>query len=179
VKRPEAVARQHPESLPAPTLSRIAAPPLLRSSIRQSETGGAEAERQPPAQQQEQPPATAAQDSGQTPEKSPAESRSAAPARSTGPPVTGTVLRWNGNWDQGRAWCPTLIGALTGSALWVLGTLDFRIYVANFANYDRTYGFVAGIIVLLLWLYMSATAILFGGEVAATLEQKAGLDPPR
>lgn len=78
------------------------------------------------------------------------------------------------NRAQGRSWRPTLIGALTGSAVWVLGTLGFRIYVANFANYDRTYGFVAGIIVLLLWLYLSATAILLGGEVAATLEQKVG-----
>lgn len=76
------------------------------------------------------------------------------------------------NRDQGRSWRSTLIGALTGSGLWVLGTLGFRLYVANFANYSRTYGFVAGIIVLLLWLYVSATAILFGGEVAATLEQK-------
>lgn len=78
------------------------------------------------------------------------------------------------NRDQGRAWRPTLIGALTGSGLWVLGTLGFRLYVANFANYSQTYGFVGGIIVLLLWLYMTAIAILFGGEVAATLEQKAG-----
>ena len=56
----------------------------------------------------------------------------------------------------------------------MLGTLGFRLYVANFASYSKTYGFVGGIIVLLLWLYLTAIAILFGGEVAATLEQKAG-----
>lgn len=78
------------------------------------------------------------------------------------------------NRDQGRAWRPNLIGALTGSGLWVLGTLGFRLYVASFASYSQTYGFVGGIIVLLLWLYLTAAAILFGGEVAATLEQKAG-----
>jgi membrane protein len=77
------------------------------------------------------------------------------------------------NRDQGRSWRATLIGALIGSALWVLGTLGFRLYVASFANYSRTYGFIGGIIVLLLWLYLTAAAILFGGEVAATLEQKA------
>lgn len=76
------------------------------------------------------------------------------------------------NREQGRAWRPTLIGAVTGSGLWVLGTLGFRIYVANFANYSQTYGFIGGIIILLLWLYLTAVAILFGGEVAATLEQK-------
>lgn len=80
------------------------------------------------------------------------------------------------NRDQGRAWRPTLIGALVGSGLWVLGTLGFRLYVANFASYSRTYGFVAGIIVLLVWLYLSAAAILLGGEVAATLEQRPGHD---
>lgn len=78
------------------------------------------------------------------------------------------------NRDQGRAWRPTLIGAVTGSGLWVLGTLGFRLYVANFGSYSQTYGFVGGIIVLLLWLYLTAVAILFGGEVAATLEQKGG-----
>lgn len=82
------------------------------------------------------------------------------------------------NREQGRAWRPTLIGALAGSALWVIGTLGFRLYVSNFGSYDRTYGFVAGIIVLLLWLYLSAVAILFGGEVAATLEQKVEPEKP-
>lgn len=78
------------------------------------------------------------------------------------------------NRDQGRSWRTTLIGALVGSGLWVLGTLGFRLYIARFASYSQTYGFVGGIIVLLLWLYVTAIAILFGGEVAATLEQKSG-----
>ena len=76
------------------------------------------------------------------------------------------------NREQGRAWRPNLIGALVGSSVWVLGTLGFRLYVANFADYSRTYGFVGGIVVLLLWLYLTAVAILLGGEVAATLEQE-------
>ncbi len=80
------------------------------------------------------------------------------------------------NRQQGRAWRPTLVGAVTGSGLWVLGTLGFRLYVASFGNYSQTYGFIGGIIVLLLWLYLSAAAILFGGEVAATLEQEAARD---
>jgi membrane protein len=63
------------------------------------------------------------------------------------------------------------VGAVVGAALWVLGTLGFRLYVVTFASYSATYGFVGGIIVLLLWLYLTALVILFGGEVAATLEQ--------
>lgn len=76
------------------------------------------------------------------------------------------------NREQGRSWRPNLIGALVGSSVWVLGTLGFRLYVANFADYSRTYGFIGGIVVLLLWLYLTAAAILLGGEVAATLEQE-------
>ena len=64
-----------------------------------------------------------------------------------------------------------LTGALAATALWVVATLAFRGYVASFGNYGATYGVVGGIIVLLLWLYLTALAILFGGEVAATLEQ--------
>jgi membrane protein len=69
-----------------------------------------------------------------------------------------------------------LIGATLGAALWVLGTLAFRLYLANFGSYSRTYGVLGGLIVLLLWLYLTALVILFGGETAATLEQLARED---
>lgn len=78
--------------------------------------------------------------------------------------------------DQSGAWRPVLVGAVVGAALWVLGTLGFRLYVANFGSYSTTYGVVGGIIVLLVWLYLTALTILFGGEVAATLEQRARED---
>ncbi len=86
--------------------------------------------------------------------------------------------------DQRQAKGPVAVGALVGSGLWVLATLLFHVYVSRFATFDATYGFVGGIIVLLLWLYLTALTILFGGEVAATLEQRARGDwevggPPR
>jgi membrane protein len=59
-----------------------------------------------------------------------------------------------------------LIGAVAGTFVWLLGTVLFRVYVSNIANFGRTYGFIGGIIVLLLWLYITALAILLGGEVA-------------
>lgn len=74
--------------------------------------------------------------------------------------------------EMGGAWLPTLIGAVVGTGLWVLATAGFRIYVTRFGNYSQTYGFIGGIMVLLLWLYLTALAILAGGEVAATLEQR-------
>ena len=77
------------------------------------------------------------------------------------------------NRDQRRAGLEVTIGAAVGTALWFLATFGFHVYVANFGRYSRTYGIVGGIIVLLLWLYLTALSILFGGEVAATLEQRA------
>jgi membrane protein len=80
---------------------------------------------------------------------------------------------------------PTLIGAAVGTGLWLAATLGFRFYVSHFATYGDTYGFVGGIIVLLLWLWITSLAILFGGEVAATLEQRwnpdweVGKAPPK
>ena len=63
------------------------------------------------------------------------------------------------------------IGAVVGTGLWLLATSGFRLYVANWGSYGRTYGVVGGILVLLIWLYLTALAILFGGEVAVSLEQ--------
>jgi membrane protein len=62
-----------------------------------------------------------------------------------------------------------LIGAVAGTAVWLLATAAFRLYVANFANYGRMYGIIGGIIILLLWLYITSLAILLGGELADVL----------
>lgn len=66
-----------------------------------------------------------------------------------------------------------LAGALVGATMWVGITVAFRIYVLSFGRWGRSYGLLGGAIVLLLWLYLTALAILFGGEVAATLEQRS------
>lgn len=63
------------------------------------------------------------------------------------------------------------IGSLVGTGLWLLATTGFRVYVANWGSYVSTYGLVGSILVLLIWLYLTALAILFGGEVAVSLEQ--------
>ncbi len=73
--------------------------------------------------------------------------------------------------DQGMSLRWVTAGAVVGSTLWVLLTTGFRFYVANWGTYGETYGLVGSIIVLLIWLYLSALTILFGGEVAVSLEQ--------
>lgn len=75
--------------------------------------------------------------------------------------------------EQSRVKGRILIGAITGALLWVGATFLFRIYVANFSSYGETYGFVGAVIVLLLWLYLTALTVLLGGELAAVLEEGA------
>lgn len=77
--------------------------------------------------------------------------------------------------DQGMSLRCVTIGAVVGSTLWVLATTGFRVYVSNWGTYGETYGFVGSILVMLIWLYLSALTILFGGEVAVSLEQKVHL----
>ena len=54
-------------------------------------------------------------------------------------------------------------------------SLGFSIYVRNFSSYGAVYGAFAAAIVLLLWLYLSANAFLFGAELNAELERSAGV----
>jgi membrane protein len=58
-------------------------------------------------------------------------------------------------------------GAVAGTALWLLVSVLFAFYTANFASYSKTYGALASIVVMLLWLYLSALAVLLGAEVDA------------
>lgn len=62
-----------------------------------------------------------------------------------------------------------LVGALVATFLWVVVTLIFRAYVANFGAYNKTYGTIGGVIVLLTWMYLSMLVLLAGGELASEL----------
>ncbi|MDD7963175.1 YihY/virulence factor BrkB family protein [Microbacterium thalli] len=62
-------------------------------------------------------------------------------------------------------------GALIAIAVLAIATLGFGLYVANFSNYERTYGSFAGVIIFLLWLWITNLALLFGAEFDAELER--------
>ena len=64
-------------------------------------------------------------------------------------------------------------GAITAIILWIVLSLGFRVYLQYFDSYSKTYGSVGAIIVLLLWLYLTAMVILIGGVVNSVLEKKA------
>jgi membrane protein len=63
------------------------------------------------------------------------------------------------------------VGAIVGIALWLLLSFGFSIYLRNFSTYGAAYGTFGAAIVLLLWLYLSANAFLFGAEVNAELQR--------
>jgi membrane protein len=70
--------------------------------------------------------------------------------------------------DQDWAWITP--GAVVATVLWLLVSLLFKIYVANFTDYEGSYGTVGGVIVVLLWFYVSGIAILTGAELNAEIE---------
>jgi membrane protein len=61
-------------------------------------------------------------------------------------------------------------GSVVATAFWLLGSLGFRIYVVNFGSYNETYGAIGGVMVLLLWLYISGLAVIIGAETNAEIE---------
>jgi hypothetical protein len=56
------------------------------------------------------------------------------------------------------------------TVLWIVASLAFRFYVTNFASYNETYGAIGGVMVLLLWFYVSGMALLIGAELNAEIE---------
>jgi membrane protein len=64
-------------------------------------------------------------------------------------------------------------GAVVGVVLWIVLSLAFAIYIRNFSTYGAAYGAFGAAIVLLLWLYLSANAFLFGAELNAELQRSS------
>lgn len=63
------------------------------------------------------------------------------------------------------------LGAGVAVVVWILASVGFGFYVANFASYDKTYGALAGVIIFLLWLWITNLALLFGAELDAEIER--------
>lgn len=70
--------------------------------------------------------------------------------------------RWN-------AGTPLMPGAVLAAISWAILSGLFRLYVANFGNYNRAYGAIGAVIILMLWLYMSAVVLLVGDQLNVTV----------
>jgi len=75
------------------------------------------------------------------------------------PDVQGSAVRW------------ITPGALVGVAVWLAGSAAFSSYLANFKSFNVTYGSFAAAIILLVWLWLTNVALLFGAEVNAEIER--------
>jgi membrane protein len=71
-----------------------------------------------------------------------------------------------------------LVGAVTTTVLWLVVTVLFRLYVQNFGSYNKTYGTIGAVIVLLTWMYLSMLTLLIGGEVNSELHHGTGAVNP-
>jgi membrane protein len=67
-------------------------------------------------------------------------------------------------------------GALVATILWIIASVGFTVYVANFNSYDKTYGSLGGVVVLLTWLYLSTLVILFGAAINTQSEKQTRKD---
>jgi membrane protein len=67
-------------------------------------------------------------------------------------------------------------GAIVSLVVWAFASALFALYVANFGSYDKTYGTLAGLVVLLLWFWITNVAILFGHQLNAERERSAEIE---
>jgi membrane protein len=72
--------------------------------------------------------------------------------------------------DADQDWVWITPGAVVATVLWLVASLIFRVYVTRFSDYNAAYGAIGGVMVLMLWFYVSSLAILVGAEMNAEIE---------
>lgn len=75
--------------------------------------------------------------------------------------------------DAEQQWAWISPGAVVATALWLLVSVAFKFYVATFTDYNASYGAVGGVMVLMLWFYLSGLAILIGAELNSEIDHAA------
>lgn len=71
--------------------------------------------------------------------------------------------------NRSQRWAWVTPGAVVATVGWVASSLSFKLYVTHFGSYNATYGAIGGVIVVLVWLYLSGLAILIGAEINSVL----------
>jgi membrane protein len=85
------------------------------------------------------------------------------------------LYRYGPDRDEPR-WRWATPGALIATAAWIVGSIVFALYTDHLGSFNETYGALAGVVVLMLWLLLSATVILLGAEINAELERQTSKD---
>jgi membrane protein len=92
--------------------------------------------------------------------------------------LLGVLYRFAPNRDEPQ-WKWVSWGSVTATVLWIAASLLFSFYVSNFGSYNKTYGSMGAIIILLMWFFLSAYAVLIGAELNAEMEHQTGKDTTR
>jgi membrane protein len=85
------------------------------------------------------------------------------------------LYRYAPNRDEPK-WSWVSWGSGIATVLWVVASLAFSFYVGHFGNYNKTYGALAGIIILLFWLWLTALVVLVGAELNTEMELQTARD---
>ncbi len=88
------------------------------------------------------------------------------------------LYRFGPDRDQPR-WQWVSWGAIIATALWMVASVLFSVYVAHFGNYNKTYGSMGAVIILLMWFFLTAYAVLIGAEFNAEMEHQTKRDTTR
>ena len=78
------------------------------------------------------------------------------------------IYYWGPDAEQDWVWLTP--GSVFATLLWVLVSLGLKYYLASFGNYTETYGFIGGVMILMLWFYVTGLVILLGAEMNAEIE---------
>jgi membrane protein len=89
--------------------------------------------------------------------------------------VLAVLFRYAPDREKPR-WRWVTWGSAIATIVWLLASAGFSLYVSNFANYDKTYGTLGSVIVLLLWFYVSSFVVLLGAEINAEIEAQTAKD---
>ncbi|MGZ6637802.1 MAG: YihY/virulence factor BrkB family protein, partial [Solirubrobacteraceae bacterium] len=88
------------------------------------------------------------------------------------------VVRWAAPTGDRPRFALVTPGALVSVAVLIVASIGFDIYVSNFASYNSTYGAFAGGVIMLLWIWLAAVALLFGAEFDAARREDGPGPPP-
>jgi membrane protein len=88
------------------------------------------------------------------------------------------VYRFAPDRDEPR-WSWVSAGSVVATLLWVVATIGFALYATFFGNYNKTYGALAGVIILMFWLFLSAFVVLVGAELNTEMELQTVKDTTR
>jgi len=78
-----------------------------------------------------------------------------------------------------RKWQFVTPGAVFAVVVWLVASGLFAVYTSNFSTYNKAWGSLAAVIIMLTWLWVSALALLVGGEINAEVQRCRALNPPR